>query len=74
MRDVESLREHYVLMLRYWDLRLQPAFMKARSIIGERRCRVWRLFLCGSAQTFNAGTLNVTKACSLSPTKVAAAS
>lgn len=59
VRDVESLREHYALTLRHWDRHLQNHLDEARRIVGERTCRTWQLFLCGSAQAFNAGTLNI---------------
>ena len=67
VRDVESLREHYALTLRHWDCRLQARGDAARSIVGERTSRIWRLFLCGSAQTFNAGTLNVYQSLLIKP-------
>jgi cyclopropane-fatty-acyl-phospholipid synthase len=67
VHDVESLREHYALTLRHWDRRLQDRLDEARSIVGERTCRVWRLFLCGSAQTSSAGTLNVYQSLLIKP-------
>jgi len=59
VRDVESLREHYAVTLRHWARHLQTHFDEARIIVGERMCRTWQLFLCGSAQAFQAGTLNI---------------
>lgn len=67
VRDVESLREHYSLTLRHWDRRLQDRYAEAREIVGERKCRIWRLLFCGSAHAFSAGTLNVYQSLLIKP-------
>jgi cyclopropane-fatty-acyl-phospholipid synthase len=62
VRDVESLREHYALTLGHWVRRLEARSEEARRIAGETTCRVWRLYMAGSAHGFRTGRLNVYQA------------
>ncbi len=62
VRDVESLREHYVLTLRHWVKRLVANRDRARLTAGERAYRVWRLYLSGSAYGFRIGRTSVFQA------------
>jgi len=59
VRDVESLREHYMLTLRHWVRRLEDHHDEARRAADEVTYRVWRLFMSGSAYGFQVGRLNV---------------
>ena len=59
VRDVENLREHYVLTLRLWMRRLEARADNAVRLVGEKRYRTWRLYLAGSAQAFDSGRLSV---------------
>jgi cyclopropane-fatty-acyl-phospholipid synthase len=59
VRDVESLREHYVLTLRHWVRRLESKAEEARRIVGETAYRIWRLYMAGSAHRFATGRLNL---------------
>jgi cyclopropane-fatty-acyl-phospholipid synthase len=59
VRDVESLREHYVLTLRHWVSRLEGNRDAAIRAIDELTYRVWRLYMAGSAYGFETGRLNV---------------
>lgn len=59
VRDVENLREHYVLTLRHWRRRLEERAGEALRIAGETIFRIWRLYLAGAAHTFAAGKNNV---------------
>ncbi|MCL4392627.1 cyclopropane-fatty-acyl-phospholipid synthase family protein [Patescibacteria group bacterium] len=52
VRDVESLREHYALTLRKWIQNLDRNWEKAEKIVGKRKARIWRLYLCGSVVSF----------------------
>ncbi|MCU1461049.1 MAG: SAM-dependent methyltransferase [Acidimicrobiales bacterium] len=52
VRDVESLREHYARTLRQWVANLEANWDEAVRIVGERRARVWRLYMSGSAVSF----------------------
>jgi cyclopropane-fatty-acyl-phospholipid synthase len=58
-RDVESLREHYVLTLRTWLHRLMSNADTAIAVAGERTLRVWRLYMAAAAHGFASGSLNV---------------
>jgi cyclopropane-fatty-acyl-phospholipid synthase len=52
VRDVESLREHYARTLRHWVANLDANWDEAVRLVGERRARVWRLYMTGSAVSF----------------------
>ena len=52
IRDLESLREHYVLTLRRWLSNLHAHADQALADVGEARLRVWTLYLVGAAQAF----------------------
>ena len=58
-RDAESLREHYAMTLRHWTARLTANAARAIAIAGERRYRVWRLYMAASAHAFATGSINV---------------
>jgi cyclopropane-fatty-acyl-phospholipid synthase len=58
-RDVESLREHYVLTLRHWVRRLSDHAQEAIALVGERTYRTWRLYMSASAQAFDSGQINI---------------
>ncbi len=59
VRDVESLREHYLLTLRHWARRLETRYEEARRATDEVTCRVFRLYLHGAAYRFRVGATNV---------------
>lgn len=59
VRDVESLREHYALTLQHWVKRLEGAMVEARKWTDEMTCRIWRLYMAGSAHGFRSGRLNL---------------
>jgi cyclopropane-fatty-acyl-phospholipid synthase len=59
VRDVENLREHYVLTLRHWGQRLEAHADKARQLTNDATYRIWRLYMAGSAYAFRIGRLNV---------------
>jgi len=52
IRDVENLREHYMLTLRHWLARLEAHHAEALSFVEETTYRVWRLYLAGAAHGF----------------------
>ncbi len=62
VRDVESLREHYLLTLRHWVRRLEARYGDAIRLTDEMTCRVWRLYLYGAAYRFRVGATNVYQA------------
>jgi cyclopropane-fatty-acyl-phospholipid synthase len=59
VRDLESLREHYAETLAAWLGRLEARFPEAVAVAGERRARLYRLYLAGSAAGFRLGVNNV---------------
>ena len=59
VRDVESLREHYVLTLRHWVRRLEENHLGSLEYVTEPTYRVWRLFMSAFAYGFSTGKLNV---------------
>ncbi|HEX3542061.1 MAG TPA: cyclopropane-fatty-acyl-phospholipid synthase family protein [Acidimicrobiales bacterium] len=52
VRDVESLREHYVRTLRAWVANLEAGWEDAVALVGPGRARVWRLYMAASALGF----------------------
>jgi cyclopropane-fatty-acyl-phospholipid synthase len=66
-RDVESLREHYALTLRWWLRGLERRKSDALRIVGEKTYRVWRLYMTASANAFTNGSINIVQ-CLLSKT------
>jgi len=59
IRDVENLREHYVITLRHWLRRLEARHVEALSFVDEPTYRVWRLYIGGSAHGFSLGNIAV---------------
>jgi cyclopropane-fatty-acyl-phospholipid synthase len=59
VRDVESLREHYAETLAHWLGRLEARWEQAVAIAGERRARLYRLYLAASAVGFRLGRTSV---------------
>ncbi|HET7825097.1 MAG TPA: class I SAM-dependent methyltransferase [Anaeromyxobacter sp.] len=59
VRDLESLREHYAETLSHWLRRLESRWDEAVAIAGERRARVYRLYLGASAAGFRVGRISV---------------
>lgn len=59
LRDVESLREHYVETLRHWVRRLERRQVAATAIAGDVIYRVWRLYMAASAHGFQTGRIGI---------------
>ena len=59
LRDVESLREHYVLTLRRWLANLAANRAAAIAAADRERERVWRLYMTASASGFDDGDISV---------------
>ena len=51
--DVEGLRRHYALTLGHWAQRYEQASEKIRTLVDERRYRIWRMYLAGCAYAFD---------------------
>ncbi len=50
--DVENLRRHYALTLQHWVQRFEAASDELKEIAGEKRWRIWRVYLAGCAHAF----------------------
>jgi cyclopropane-fatty-acyl-phospholipid synthase len=59
VRDVESLREHYVKTLRSWVANLHANWDQAVELVGVRRARVWLLYMAASANGFDDGGISI---------------
>ena len=59
VRDVENLREHYTLTLRQWVRRLEQAHDAASQIVDEATCRIWRVYMAGSAHGVDSARLAI---------------
>ncbi|MDE3207976.1 MAG: class I SAM-dependent methyltransferase, partial [Pseudomonadota bacterium] len=51
-RDIESLRPHYAKTLWNWVERLEANKDEAVRLVNEERYRIWRIYMAGSAFSF----------------------
>lgn len=68
VRDVESLREHYARTLRAWVANLEANWDEAVRLAGLPRAKIWRLYMAGSALSFEAGRINIHQVLGIRPT------
>ena len=68
VRDVESLREHYVKTVDAWYATFEANFEAAVAMVGEEMARVWRLYLVGGGLTFEEGRMGVDQILSVKKT------
>ncbi|HUA11118.1 MAG TPA: class I SAM-dependent methyltransferase [Solirubrobacteraceae bacterium] len=59
VRHEENLREHYAMTLREWSANLEHAWEEAVAEVGERRARVWRLYLALSRIGFETNRIQI---------------
>lgn len=57
--DVESLRRHYARTCQLWSNNLEAHTAHAIRIVGERRHRIWQIYLAGCAHGFANGWMNL---------------
>jgi cyclopropane-fatty-acyl-phospholipid synthase len=57
--DAECLRPHYARTLWEWVARLEAQAVRARELVGERRFRIWRIYMAGSAYAFERGWISI---------------
>jgi cyclopropane-fatty-acyl-phospholipid synthase len=57
--DVESLRRHYARTAHEWASRLEASRERAVGIVGEKRFRIWQIYLAGCAYGFAKAWMNV---------------
>ena len=59
VRDVESLREHYMMTLRAWLRGLERRKADAIKLVGERTYRIWKLYMSAGAYAFRTAEINI---------------
>lgn len=57
--DVESLRLHYTKTLLEWYKNFNDNIDKVREMFDERFIRMWSMYLCSCAATFNNGIIDI---------------
>ena len=59
LADAESLRLHYARTLAQWSAAFEAKLDTMRALAGERRARIWRMYLAGCAHAFARGWINL---------------
>ena len=59
VRHTENLREHYATTLAHWGSNLEARWSEAVAEVGERRGRVWRLYIALSRIGFELGRIQI---------------
>lgn len=59
VKDVESLRQHYVRTLLYWHDNFERHIDEVKKMFDERFIRMWRMYLCACAASFNNGVVDL---------------
>ena len=57
--DVESLRRHYVRTLLCWHEGFEKHLPEIEKMFDERFIRMWRMYLCSCAASFNNGVIDL---------------
>ena len=66
--DVETLRLHYAKTLALWSQRLEKNLDAARAHAGDKRLRIWRLYLAGCAHAFERNWVTIQQVLATKPT------
>jgi len=69
VRHSESLREHYALTLRHWVDNLERHWDAAVAESSDGRARVWRLYMAGSANSFEGAHTQIHQVLAVRPTR-----
>jgi len=67
LTDAESLRRHYALTLQAWSDRFEAALTDLSDLAGDKRARIWRVYLAGCAHAFGAGWINIYQLLAIKP-------
>jgi cyclopropane-fatty-acyl-phospholipid synthase len=67
VRDDESLREHYGRTLRGWVANLDANWDDCVRLTSPGRVRVWKLYMTGSAMSFDAGSISIHQVLAVRP-------
>jgi len=57
--DVELLRRHYAQTLRHWAENFEAHSGAIRDMVGEKKYRIWRVYLAGCAHAFDADQMSI---------------
>jgi len=67
VRHEENLREHYAMTLRDWGRNLEAGWDDAVAEVGERRARVWRLYMAASRVGFDLNNIQLHQVLAVKP-------
>ena len=67
VRDVHTLREHYVRTVDAWLERFEDRVDALTDLVGEEVVRVWRLYLVGGRLAFRDGRMGVDQILAVRP-------
>jgi cyclopropane-fatty-acyl-phospholipid synthase len=67
VRDDESLREHYAQTARSWVANLDAHWDECVRLTSPGRVRVWKLYMTGSAMSFDAGSISIHQLLAVKP-------
>ena len=59
VRHEENIREHYAMTLRDWGANLERHWDECVAEVGERRARVWRLYMAASRVGFDINSIQL---------------
>ncbi len=71
LTDAESLRRHYGRTLWYWSDAFEANLTRAVELAGERRARIWRVYLAGCAHAFEHDWINLYQLLAVKPQRSA---
>lgn len=57
--DVELLRRHYAQTLRHWAEGFEAHGETIRAMVGEKKYRIWRIYLAGCAHAFDTQKMSI---------------
>jgi cyclopropane-fatty-acyl-phospholipid synthase len=67
LADAESLRRHYARTLQAWSENFERHLPEMVQIAGDRRARIWRVYLAGCAHAFAQGWINLYQLLAIRP-------
>ncbi|MGZ4687931.1 class I SAM-dependent methyltransferase [Oryzihumus sp.] len=67
VRDVHVMREHYVRTIHAWYATLEERWDEVVAMVGEEVARVWRLYMVGSALSFEENRMGVDQILAVRP-------
>lgn len=65
--DAESLRRHYARTLSFWSSAFEGNLERLTALAGEKRARIWRVYLAGCAHAFAQGWVNIYQLLAIRP-------